>query len=578
MQVERGEALASLQTLEGFRSAYPKSPAIPQVRKALAEAYMILHKYDDATAEYQAIIKDFPGSDDAREARYRLGDVLFAKGDDSGAVVAYEAAIKEYPAQEKIYPNADFNMAEARFLQKDYKKSLNGYVQFVELYPTHEYGGYALTRIGELLGILGADQRREMGAYLESYFRFPDHPGAKVARIRMLSRQMRGMKETEEKHALAEIRKYADQLDVPGIKEFTTLMTAEGLANRGEYTAALQDLIAFYQKNPGSTNLTTFKGRILRNIANQMKALVDKGDFIQALKFHSLYSNTWLKNTDRIDIPYLLAGAYERAGAYSEAEEIYKKDLKRRKAIVGTDEEKEKKVQEHLPSVDELSLRVAATMFQDRDYHGAYERLKAMGKTPELTPAEVIERVRLSASIAEQRNDPERARAALLELADKWQGDPALLAPVNLQLAQTLMKLGDAKRAETYADRVLQVEGAGTEVPGKTVADAYTVKGEAQLAQKKPMAAVETYQKLLERFESKMPLAKVRYEVGQILFDRGDLKGAADVWRRLEGTPGEFLAKVGKEKLADSEWREQYKKYINRFPAMAKGGTKGSQP
>jgi tetratricopeptide (TPR) repeat protein len=201
-----------------------------------------------------------------------------------------------------------------------------------------------------------------------------------------------------------------------------------------------------------------------------------------------------------------------------------------------------------------------------------------MGKTPELTPAEVVERVRLSAAIAEQRNDPERARAALLELADKWQGYPALLAPVNLQLAQTLMKLGDAKRAETYADRVLQVESAGTDVPAKTVADAYNVKGDAQLAQKKPMAAVETYQKLLERFESKMPLAKVRYEVGQILFDRGDLKGAADVWRRLEGTPGEFLAKVGKEKLADSEWREQYKKYINRFPAMAKGGTKGSQP
>jgi tetratricopeptide (TPR) repeat protein len=569
MQMERGDALSTLQTFEGFLKTYPKSPEVPHIRNAVAESYMILRKYEEATAEYNTLIKDFPKSEFAQEARYRLGDVAFAKGDYTNAIRLYEAAIKELPAQEKVYPNANFNMAEARFWQKDYVKSLNNYVQFVNLFPTNDFGGYALTRIGELLGILGADQRRVMGAFLESYFRFPNHPGAKVARIRMLSQQMRSMKPNELKRAKEEIEGIADKLSLDGIKEFTTLMLAEGLSNRGQYQEAMDNLIAYYQKNPTSANLDFFKSRILRNISNELKDKVDKGQFMDALAFYSKYSQNWLKNTDRIDIPYLVGGAYENAGAYSEANAIYKKALDHRKTIVGTTEEKERKVQEHLPSVASLHLRMAETAAQDRNYLEAYQNLKEIGADAELTPAETVERIQLSALIAEQRNDNPRAREALLELTKKWQGDPALVAPVHLQLAQTYMKMGDPKAAEAQADKALSAEGSETKIADKVIAQAMQVKGDALLAQKKTLAAVESYQNLLDRYESSMPLGSVRYHVGQILFDRGDLKGAAEIWGKLEGTPNEFLWKIGKEKLEDAKWQGDYTKYMNRIPAMA---------
>ncbi len=567
--MERGDALSTLQTLQGFIRQYPKSPEIPFVRKAAAEAFMILRKYDEAAGELQTIVRDFPKSEHAHEARYRLGDVAFAKGDYTGAIRLYEDAIKELPAQEKIYPNANFNMAEARFWQKDFKKALNNYVQFVNLFPRHEHGGYALTRVGELLGILGADQRRVMGAFLESYFRFPNHPGAKVARIRMLSQQMRSMKDKELKKSLQEIEESSKTLDLPGIKEFTTLMVAEGLTNRGEYKPALEKLIAYFRENPTSANLESIKSRILRNISNEMKNDVETGKFMDALAFYSKYSGTWLKNSDRIDVPYFLAGAYEHAGAYSEAEKIYTQALTHRAALAGSPSEIERRVQEHLPSVASLNLRLASTLAQDRKYIDAYQRLKEIGPNAELTPQETVERVQLSALIAEQRNDHARAREALLELAQKWQGDPALVAPVNLQLAQTFMKLGDAKKAEEHADKVLQAEGGETKIADKTLADALNVKGDALFEQKKALGAVESYQKLLERFESKFPLAKVRYKVGEILFDRGDMQGASEVWSKLQGTPNEFLWKVGREKLEDAKWQDDYTKYTNRIPAMA---------
>jgi tetratricopeptide (TPR) repeat protein len=566
-QMERGDALSTLQTFQGYMHDYPKTSEVPQVRKALAEAYMILRKYDEAANEYNTIIKDFPKTEHAQEAKYRLGDVQFAKGDYTQAISAYEAAIKELPAQEKVYPNADFNMAEARFWQKDFKKSLNNYVQFVNLFPRDDYGGYALTRIGELLGIMGADQRRVMGAFLESYFRFPNHPGAKVARIRMLSQQMRGMKDKELKKALAEIEETGKNLPLEGIQEFTTLMVAEGLSNRGEYTQALDNLIAYYQKNPGNQEI--FKSRILRNISNELKNEVEKGEFMKALAFYSKYSGNWLRNSDRIDVPFFVGGAYENAGAYSEARKIYQQALEHRQRIAGTPEEREKKVQEHLPSVSTLNLRLAANYAQERNYIDAYQRLKAIGAGADLSPQETVERVQLSATIAEQRNDHQLAQAALTDLAKKWQGDPALVAPVNLQLAQNYMKLGEPKQAEAYAEKVLQAQGASeTEIPEKVIASALNVKGDALFAQKKALAAVEAYQAMLERFEAKQPLANVRYRVGQILFDRGDMKGAAEVWQKLEGTPNEFLWKIGKEKLADAKWQGEYTKYTNRIPAM----------
>lgn len=578
--MERGEALATLQTFQGFLKTYPTSPEVPLVRKAVAEAYMILRKYDEAGAEYAQIIKDFPKTAQAQEARYRLGDVAFNKGDYSAAIRTYEAAIKDLPAQEKVYPNADYNMAEARFWQKDFKNSLNDYIRFVNLYPTHEHGGYALTRIGELLGILGADQRRVMGAFLESYFRFPNHPGAKVARIRMLSQQMKGMKPKELKKSLEEIDEFSEKLALPGIKEFTTLMVAEGLSNRGEYKKAIGDLITYYQKNPSAANLGSFKSRILRNIASELKDEVDKGDFLKALEFYSQYQNTWLKNSERIDVPFFLAGAYEKAGAYDEAESIYQETLSKRMAIVGKEIEKEKRVQEYLPSVASLHLHLASSLAQDRKYIEAYQQLKAIGAGSELNPAETVARVRLSALIAEQRNDHEHARQALSELAEKWQGDPALLAPVHLELAQTYLKLGDAKKAEVHADKVLQAEAEAAksgeaegedktkQYPSKLIVDAYAAKAEALMGQKKAMAAVEAYQKLLERYEDKMNLGSTRYKVGQILFDRGDIKGAADVWKRLQGSKDDLLWKIGKEKLDQTKWQDDYTKYIKRIPAM----------
>ncbi len=234
MQLERGEALATLQHFQDYIAKFPNSTEVPQAKKAIAEAFLLLHKYDDSLGVYSSMAKEYTKTSDGPEARYRMGDVEFARGNWPAAIRTFTQVIKELPQYKKTFPNAHFNKAEALFWNKDYKASLDEYVNFLSLFPTHPYGGYAMTRIGELMGVLGVDMRRAMGAFLESTFRYPENPGAKVARLRMLTQQMKNMRPKDLKKALNEIKNSITEVHLPGMEEFSTLLLANGLLDRGE--------------------------------------------------------------------------------------------------------------------------------------------------------------------------------------------------------------------------------------------------------------------------------------------------------------------------------------------------------
>jgi hypothetical protein len=64
-------------------------------------------------------------------------------------------------------------------------------------------------------------------------------------------------------------------------------------------------------------------------------------------------------------------------------------------------------------------------------------------------------------------------------------------------------------------------------------------------------------------------LSSIRYKLGQIYFKRGDIQQAAGTWNDFKGTKSGFWKNLAQEQLKNSEWREGYKKYIKRIPAMA---------
>jgi tetratricopeptide (TPR) repeat protein len=564
MQLERGEALATIQHFNSFIKKFPNSPEVPQARKAIAEGFLLSHKFDESLNEYQNVAKAYANTPDGYEANYRLGDVDFAAKNFAGAIETYRKVLKTYPAQEKNFANAHYNMAEALFWKKEYKKAVDEFVNFLSLFPTHPYGGYAMTRIGEIMGILGVDSRRSMGAFLESSFRYPDNPGAKVARLRMLTVQMKSMRPKELKKAVEEIKNAINEVKLDGMDEFATLILAEGLQERGDYDTSLNTLLSYYQQHPALQYKDQFTARITRDIASEIKSNVDEGHFLNALKFKSGYEKTWLHASPRLDVEYFEGRAFEQAGAWDEAEKVYGHLKEEMEKINGTIEEKERRVAEFLPSRSSLLLRMAAVAVAKRRYVEAYQELKELDQDKTLSEKEQVEKVQLIASVSEYRNEFPKAVAALKDLVKRWKGEPDLLNPARVHLAELENKSGGFEDAQNNVDKVLETKDLAENLRAK----ALEIKGDSLLGQKRTMAAIEVYQTLLEQFETKRPLGSIRYKVGQLLFDKGDVKGAEVAWGKLQGGSNEILWDLAKEKLEQVKWQDDYKKYADRIPAM----------
>lgn len=558
------DGLQAIQEFENFLKKYPQSEEKDRVQIARAEAYLALRKPKEARKVLVDLETETASERISAEAAYRQGDLHMEFQEYKDAAKVYESQIQKYPAYKSIYPNAQYNLSESYFWMKDYKKSLDHFIEYLKLFPAHSHGGFALTRVGELLEILGGDQRQIMGAFIEGYFRFPKSAGSDVARVRMLTGALRNMKQKQRDIAFKELGDVLKRSDLPKIEEFTTLLVADGLSKGQEYETSLKTLESYYQKNPTTAAKSVFEGRILRNLSDILKTKLDSNQFIEALDLHGKYSTTWLRRSDRVDTEFFHAKAFEQAGVFKEAKSRYAKILKRLKKMAGTKEHKERRVYEHLPSQDQVSLRLAATALAQKNYRDAFTHLSHAKAN--LSDTERVEKVQIGAELAVQTGDHSSAIGYLKQLVANWKGQPELLIQPYLRLAKLHLDQSNWAAAEMAMQAISQLPKEALSAE-PVVADRLQLQAELNLGKGNKEKAVENYLELLAQFESKRPLESVRYKAGEIKFEAGDVKGAEQIWSGLNKDSAGLYAKMAEEKLKQSQWEEEYKKYIDRIPA-----------
>ncbi|CAN5462764.1 hypothetical protein BH10BDE1_BH10BDE1_08280 [soil metagenome] len=574
--LERGDSIAALKTFQRFVRLKPDSKYAGQVKISIARAFLSLNRWDDAIRELESVEKEATNLKDRQEASFRKGDVHFRKGDYKTAIATYDAAIKKNPEATGRFPNAFYNGAEARFRLGQEREAIDGYRQFLQKFPEHHHGGYAMTRLGELIETLvGADDKRVTGAFFESYFRYRSTPGADIARMRVLTARMPTMKERELKDSLREIDEIVKRdAELPSIQEFKVITVADALTDRGEYDKATKDLVQFYKENTQSKHLPLIKGRIIRNLTDDIRKAVDKGDFIQGLRLYSRDQSSWLKGNKRADLPFLAGRAYETAGVYNEAASNYKETLAR----LEVQKPEDRDVFEPLIQKESVRLRLAAMAAADRDYAGAENQLKQIKDVKKLNGDEQVERAGLAADVAEARGQTDQARKYLAEMiqsfSSKTDDTAASVAPLYLRIAKLAVKEKDFKAAETSIEAALKSASKPGVESEKVKTAALETRAEVLLARGKKKEAIASYRSLLE-----MPVANadgtrngydsVRYRLGQLLFDTGELKDAETTWGQLAKDDKSLWRRLSSEQMNGAKWRDEYKKYIERIPAAA---------
>lgn len=568
LDLEERNALETIQSFSKFIQKNPKSSFVDGAKKALADGYLILNKYPDALKVYEDIRDHSVNPVESIEAQFRMGDVYFSEKQYRKAAETYADVIKKHPGYDAKFPNAYYNMAEAQFWLGQYKESLGNYVAYLRNFPTGSHGGYAMTRVGEVLELLGADQKQVMGAFLESHFRYRGNPGADVALVRMTSQRMKGMKDKELRRSIEEIDHIAEHSTLPDMKQFVTIIKADGFRRRGDYATAMKDLMEYYQANPTTASLDVFKKRILGNMANIIRQDVEKGQFLETLKFNGKFANTWLRNLPRMDVPYFLGRAYEQAGVLGEAEKTFQNTYDNLKRIAGTQEEKERRVLEFLPSLETVLLRLASVKTAERRWGEAENLLKQIKNINVLDERERVERVERMAEVSEARGDFARAEQNLNILVNEWKGKPEVLMSAIQKLGEIRMDQKNYEGAMKAFDQIAASKKQAVAISDDVWARNLRARGDVLMAQGQNLAAADIYQQLLDEYEPKRPLGAVRYQVGQIFFTKGDLQNASKVWSRLDGENNQVYRKLAQEKLNHAQWQDEYKRYIKRIPAM----------
>ena len=95
------------------------------------------------------------------------------------------------------------------------------------------------------------------------------------------------------------------------------------------------------------------------------------------------------------------------------------------------------------------------------------------------------------------------------------------------------------------------------------------MRGDLMAQRGKPNDAIKSYRDLLEQFDGKRPLSSVRYRLGQLLYQTGDLKGAQSAWNELNPERDGLWARLATEQMQGAKWQKEYKKYLSRIPAAA---------
>lgn len=566
--LDRGDYLNTLRQLQSAVRNRPNSPNRDIARLGIAEAFNKLRLYDDALAQLNEIEKSADSDKTKEFASVSIGDLHFIKKDYAAAVRSYEASAKNYPQAAKNHPSLTYNKAAAHFWLGDHRKALEAYVDFLKLFPSHEYAGYAMTRVGEIFEIFGAPEAKSTGAYLEAYFRYGKQPSAQVARIRLLASRMPKMKPKEKEKAIQEIEQIRSESDLPKIDQFTSVLIADAFTESAQFQESMDRLVKYYQANPTTADTKMLANRIVKNINLDLKSNVDEGRFLDAMKIHSKFADSWLKGSQRIDTNYQLARAFEQAGVPSEAKKFYSETLKRILSIKGTPEEKTRRVLENLPQEETLYLRLAALESQQNNASESFRLLNSIRKPEALSDIEQVERVSLFAQLLEKQGEYSSAKRYLMDLISEWSGNSELVAQPYLDLARIEIKENRLNAALSALDKIVGLQNDDKKIPSGLMVEALKSRFKVQLGMNQTAKAIETMTNLLEQYEQGHPLSSVRYELGELHFKNGDIQKAADVWSKLQSDKNQVWWSFAQEKLKDSKWNEDYKKYIKRIPAM----------
>lgn len=578
--LKQRDYLKASSALGKYITLYPDSKRSSEVLMGMAMAHRKLGKYKEATKFHLQAMEKSSGPGQKIEGAYRLGDISIAEGRYQDAMSAYQQAIRLYPEQADQFPNAFFNSAESLFWLGKYRESADQHLQFLVRFPDHGHAPYSMTRIGEIFERVGKNEEKAVGAWLETFFRYGKTDGSSVARVRYLSRRMAGAKGPELKEILAELESIAVNSSLAKIQDFKELMAAEGFYKKGEREKAIDRLRSFYEKYPSEERKSLITGIIQGYAADLFASNLKEKKFEESMRVYDRYNESWLKNTDRVDIDFFLGqNALHASAAGLAAKHFQRSLLQLERAQIKPKSFQEKKYFEFIPERDALLMRLSQAQFADGKIDASLNTIRKIDSSDlsALNENEKIEYHLLSADLNQKLGNTEIALRSLKKFSEVYKGPPSKLLGLMVRVADLQERAGEKTSAMQNLEAAIESFDNRVESTKRDHARALERLGDLYLSSGKPERTIRLWGEFLKLYSDHEAANPVRFKLGKVLFQNGDLKDAEQVWGQLDPKEAPTWVELARDQMRSKEWNEEYRKYQSRIPAMSSDIKEGSQ-
>ncbi|MCB0347570.1 MAG: tetratricopeptide repeat protein [Bdellovibrionales bacterium] len=560
--------VAALQEFLSIQADIPNNRFKEEVLVSIGDCLLGLNKFEDAISTYTKVMEGEGALQTKYKSALKIGDVLAKQKNYDATIDTYKKMLDRFPASINDAPNAHYNIAESLFRQGKYLDAHKYYIEFLKRYPMHQHGGYALNRVGEILEIMTENTAKIKGAYLENTFRYNNTDGAFVSKLRIDSKNIPDMKESEIADLRERVNAFNAKQDSPDFQHLTTALTEEGLFKRGDLKDSLEILQSFYKDNTTSPYLPFYRSKIARNLTEQIHQDLNNKKYLEALRLYGSNKAIWLRDADRFDLTLYVAETLEKTSALEQAAKMYRDLVGKLQAIQGTEEEQKREVLENLPKLQVVNLRMGSTYYELKEFERSLQHLNMIENTDALSEDENMERIGLLANVAIEKAEYEIAEGYLNQIIKTTKALPEVVTKPYFKLAKIFREQKQDQDAIRILDKVVNFYEDSKSITDEQYISALSQKAEILLKQGKKEDASKYYQDLVNNFETGSEITSARYTLGNLFFEKGDLAKAEEVWMPLQTADnGEIWYKLAKEKLDEARWTDSYKKYLERMPA-----------
>ena len=546
---EQKDWLKAIDQLE-FVASGLKDKEFPYIQAVLAEAYIQVNEPRRAERIYRYLLEHYPKHLIAKESAYRIADLLAVERNFQRMVEAGEAALSRYPEFEKNRSETIFNLGEASFWLKNYRRAEKYFKKYTEIASAQPNAALAFVRLGEISEIESKDLVKAHDYYLQAKNGYPFSLGDKIALVRLARLDVHVEKEPEFiVKRLGEILEAKD-LDWD-LRRMADLVYVDYLVNTGLVDEAVAIARRGMRENEGVV-YEAYKRMLCRTLFEKFKKLNSEKYFSEALAFYER-EKRWLDESGaesmrELSISYKGLGLYDTSNLY----------LKKYAAAVASKAEGNR-------SIASLSGKAALNLTQAKNSFARGSYGDALQVLPEVQAAEVF----YMRSVCEQKLGRKNVSLKNAEIALRLNAREKTLSDNEIEvLSETIMAHNFEERNFAKMEKDLEIAKSQTKAKSETIDFSLA---DAIWLQRRHEEAVKEYKKVVEDFPKSNRVERARYREGLSLIGLKKHSEAVSVLTDLKDSAKGVWADSASRELELLEWEKKYSNVLRTLPPSGLG-------